>query len=155
MQKGFIHGRETWPSAKAMAERWRGWHRRRASVNSRLAGRVKNTRFHAICAWVTHFPLGQALQTQLIRHRLGLACPMLRYMPARNGFDTSQVAGLYLIQHCISVLLPGFWSFLQAWNRAYSFITHCMGIFYEYKGVIKIRPIFLGYFWWCFWMLKL
>jgi len=49
---------------QAAAKRGRGWHSRRASVNSRLAERVKNTRFHAICAWVTRFPLGQALQTQ-------------------------------------------------------------------------------------------
>ena len=64
VQKGFIHGREIWPRAMAMAKRGRGWHRRRARVNSRLAKRVKNTRFHALCVWATRSPIGQALQTQ-------------------------------------------------------------------------------------------
>jgi hypothetical protein len=70
VQKGFIHGRETWPRAMAMAKRGRGWHRRRARVNSRLAKRVKNTRFHALCVWATRSPIGHALQTQRIRQRL-------------------------------------------------------------------------------------
>jgi hypothetical protein len=70
VQKGFIHGRETWPKAMAMAKRGRGWHRRRARVNSRLAKRVKNTRFNALCVWATRSPIGHALQTLLIRQRL-------------------------------------------------------------------------------------
>ncbi|MBC8242932.1 MAG: hypothetical protein H8E20_00940 [Verrucomicrobia bacterium] len=42
----------------------RGWHSRRAGVNSRLAKRGGIGPSHACCVRITHSPLGQAFQSQ-------------------------------------------------------------------------------------------